>query len=58
MAFVVVSLLIGLTIVEVHLLRVANSLPFVNSIFFFGLMNLNMVLLIMVLLFLVFRNSG
>ncbi len=56
MAFVVVSLLVGLTIVEVHLLRVATSLPFVNSIFFFGLMNLNIVL-IMVLLFLVFRNG-
>ncbi len=56
MAFVVVSLLIGLTVVEVHLLRVAKGLPFVNSIFFFGLMNLNIVL-IMVLLFLVFRNG-
>ncbi len=44
------------TAVEVHLLRLSSKLPFVNSIFFFGLMNLNIVL-IMVLLFLVFRNA-
>ncbi|MEZ4751966.1 MAG: ATP-binding protein [Bdellovibrionota bacterium] len=41
--------------VEIYLLRVSSQLPFVNSIFFFGLMNLNVVL-IMLLLFLVFRN--
>lgn len=41
--------------IEVHLLRLSSKLPFVNSIFFFGLMNLNIVL-IMLLLFLVFRN--
>src|SRR5581483_76063 len=34
-----------------------NRLPFVNSIFFFGLINFNVVLL-MVLVFLVFRNIG
>jgi len=44
------------TAVEVHLLRLSSKLPFVNSIFFFGLMNLNIVL-IMLLLFLVFRNA-
>ncbi len=42
--------------IEVHLLKLSSKLPFVNSIFFFGLMNLN-VLLVMVLLFLVFRNA-
>src|SRR3954471_17857981 len=44
------------TAIEVHLLRLSAKLPFVNSIFFFGLMNLNVVL-IMLLLFLVFRNA-
>src|SRR3954464_12187074 len=44
------------TAVEVHLLRLSAQLPFVNSIFFFGLMNLNVVL-IMVMVFLVFRNA-
>ncbi len=51
--FVVLSLF---TAVEVHLLRLSSQLPFVNSIFFFGLMNINVVL-IMVMLFLVFRNA-
>lgn len=50
------GLLFLLTGVEIHLLRVSNQLPFVNSIFFFGLMNLNIVL-IMLMLFLVFRNA-
>ncbi|NBY20255.1 HAMP domain-containing protein [bacterium] len=44
------------TAIEVHLLKLSSKLPFVNSIFFFGLMNLN-ILLVMVLLFLVFRNA-
>lgn len=48
-------LLVAFTAVEVHLFRLSSKLPFVNSIFFFGLMNLNIVL-VMVLLFLVFRN--
>jgi two-component system nitrogen regulation sensor histidine kinase NtrY len=52
----VVVVLVGLTLVEIQLLRVSSKLPFVNSIFFFGLMNVNLVL-IMVLLFLVFRNA-
>lgn len=56
MAFVVFLLLVVLIATEVHLLRVSAGLPFVNSIFFFGLMNVNIVL-IMVLLFLVFRNG-
>jgi two-component system, NtrC family, nitrogen regulation sensor histidine kinase NtrY len=44
------------TAIEVHLLKTSAQLPFVNSIFFFGLMNLNLIL-IMLLLFLVFRNA-
>jgi two-component system nitrogen regulation sensor histidine kinase NtrY len=48
--------IIVFTAIEVHLLKLSSKLPFVNSIFFFGLMNLN-VLLVMVLLFLVFRNA-
>ncbi len=49
-------LLMVFTSVEIYLLRLSAQLPFVNSIFFFGLMNLNIVL-IMVMLFLVFRNA-
>ncbi len=55
----VVALFLILTLftaVEVHLLRLSAQLPFVNSIFFFGLMNLNIVL-IMLMVFLVFRNA-
>lgn len=48
--------IIVFTATEVHLLKLSSKLPFVNSIFFFGLMNLN-ILLVMVLLFLVFRNA-
>ena len=47
--------LMAFTAVEIHLLKTSAQLPFVNSIFFFGLMNLN-IILIMVLLFLIFRN--
>jgi len=54
---VILAVLLGVfTGIEVHLLRLSATLPFVNSIFFFGLMNLNIVL-IMLLLFLVFRNA-
>ena len=53
---IVLAFLVGFTAIEVHLLRVSAKLPFVNSIFFFGLMNVNIVL-IMLLLFLVFRNA-
>jgi two-component system, NtrC family, nitrogen regulation sensor histidine kinase NtrY len=53
---IVFGFLIGFTAVEIHLLRLSVKLPFVNSIFFFGLMNINIVL-IMLLLFLVFRNA-
>src|SRR5271170_5634215 len=53
---IVFCFLVAFTAVEVHLLRLSSKLPVVNSIFFFGLMNLNLVL-IMLLLFLVFRNA-
>jgi two-component system, NtrC family, nitrogen regulation sensor histidine kinase NtrY len=55
-AAIVFVTIIVFTAIEVHLLKLSSKLPFVNSIFFFGLMNLN-VLLVMVLLFLVFRNA-
>lgn len=50
------SLILIFTVIEVQLFRLSAKLPFVNSIFFFGLMNLNIVL-VMVLLFLLFRNG-
>lgn len=56
LVIVLFSLVVAFTAIEVHLLRVSHQLPFVNSIFFFGLMNINIVL-IMLLLFLVFRNA-
>ncbi|MGE0616483.1 MAG: PAS domain-containing sensor histidine kinase, partial [Bacteriovoracia bacterium] len=46
-----------LTIAEFRLTRVSSTLPFVNSIFFFGLLNINIVLLI-ALFWLIFRNIG
>ncbi len=55
-ALIVLAALGGFTWVEVYLLKLSAKLPFVNSIFFFGLMNVNIVL-IMLLLFLVFRNA-
>ncbi len=47
----------GLTFAEFRLTRVSTTLPFVNSIFFFGLLNLNIITLI-ILIWLVFRNMG
>lgn len=46
-----------LTIAEFRLTKVSSTLPFVNSIFFFGLLNFNIVILI-ALVWLVFRNIG
>ncbi len=46
-----------LTFLEIRLSRVSDSLPFVNSIFFFGLLNINVILLI-ALFWLIFRNVG
>jgi two-component system nitrogen regulation sensor histidine kinase NtrY len=55
---VLLSLLfISLTILEFRLTRISSTLPFVNSIFFFGLLNVNIVLL-MAMVWLVFRNIG
>jgi len=54
----VVAVLFALTTYfEIRLSYLSNRLPFVNSIFFFGLINFNIVLL-MVLVFLLFRNIG
>ncbi len=50
-------LFVLLTAVEFRLTRVSNTLPFVNSIFFFGLLNINLIIL-MALVWLVFRNIG
>ncbi len=46
-----------LTYLEIRLSHVSQSLPFVNSIFFFGLINVNVILLI-ALFWLIFRNIG
>ncbi len=56
LVFLLTVTLVAFTLIEVHLLKVSSRLPFLNSIFFFGLMNLNLIL-IMLLLFLVFRNG-
>ncbi|MGZ6332100.1 MAG: sensor histidine kinase [Bdellovibrionota bacterium] len=50
-------LFVVLTVAEFHLTKVSSTLPFVNSIFFFGLLNVNIVILI-ALVWLVFRNIG
>src|SRR5689334_12463856 len=44
-----------LTYAEIHLSHLSHKLPFVNSIFFFGLVNFNVALLLF-LAFLIFRN--
>ncbi|MDR3608491.1 MAG: ATP-binding protein [Oligoflexia bacterium] len=55
---VLLSLLfVILTVAEFRLTRASSTLPFVNSIFFFGLLNINIVLL-MAMVWLVFRNIG
>ncbi len=50
-------LFISLTFAEFQLTKISNTLPFVNSIFFFGLLNVNIIILIG-LVWLVFRNIG
>jgi two-component system, NtrC family, nitrogen regulation sensor histidine kinase NtrY len=50
-------LFVLLTVAEFHLTKVSSSLPFVTSIFFFGLLNFNIIILV-ALVFLVFRNIG
>ena len=46
-----------LTLVEFRLGKISATLPFVNSIFFFGLINFNIVILV-ALLWLIFKNVG
>ncbi len=50
-------LFLVLMVIEFRISKVSSTLPFVNSIFFFGLVNLNIIILI-TLLWLVFRNIG
>lgn len=53
--FFVAFLFLFLTWFEIRLFGISQELPFVHSIFFFGLINFNIVLLLL-LLFLIFRN--
>ncbi len=53
----VVVLFVLSTYFEFRLSSISKNLPFVTSIFFFGLINFN-VMLLMILVFLVFRNIG
>jgi two-component system nitrogen regulation sensor histidine kinase NtrY len=57
MILVLSALFVALTIGEFRLSQLSSTLPFVNSIFFFGLLNINIVLLI-ALVWLVLRNIG
>ncbi len=57
-AIVFLSLLfLVLMLAEFRLTQVSSALPFVTSIFFFGLLNVNLIILI-ALVWLVFRNIG
>jgi two-component system nitrogen regulation sensor histidine kinase NtrY len=53
--FLISILFVFLTWFEMRLFGISQELPFVHSIFFFGLINFNIVLLLL-LLFLIFRN--
>ncbi|PWU13840.1 MAG: PAS domain-containing sensor histidine kinase [Bdellovibrio sp.] len=53
--FFLATLFFSLTWFEVRLFQISHQLPFVHSIFFFGLVNFNIILLLL-LLFLIFRN--
>jgi two-component system nitrogen regulation sensor histidine kinase NtrY len=59
--YIAISLLavlfVVLTIAEFRLTKLSSTLPFVTSIFFFGLLNFNIVILI-ALVWLVLRNVG
>ncbi len=55
--FSLLFLFLTLMVLEFRISRVSSTLPFVNSIFFFGLVNLNIIILI-ILLWLVLRNVG
>ena len=54
---VISSIMVILSILEYQLTRSSHRLPFANSVFFFGILNINVVLLIG-LLWLIFRNIG
>ena len=57
-AIILLMVMFGvLTLAEFRLSKVSSTLPFVNSIFFFGLLNVNIIILI-ALVWLVFRNIG
>jgi two-component system nitrogen regulation sensor histidine kinase NtrY len=56
-AAILMSLFVGLTAVEFRLAQSASSVPFANSIVFFGLLNVNLILLIATV-WLVSRNVG
>ncbi|MGK5084818.1 ATP-binding protein [Bdellovibrionota bacterium FG-1] len=51
------ALFVALTIAEFKLTKVSSTLPFLTSIFFFGLLNFNIIILI-ALVWLVLRNLG
>lgn len=53
--FFLAFLFVSLTWFEIRLFATSQQLPFVHSIFFFGLVNFNIILLLL-LLFLIFRN--
>lgn len=53
--FLLASLFFGLTWFEIRLFQISHQLPFVHSIFFFGLVNFNIIILLF-LMFLIFRN--
>jgi two-component system nitrogen regulation sensor histidine kinase NtrY len=53
--FLISLIFVFLTWFEMRLFGISQELPFVHSIFFFGLINFNIVLLLL-LLFLIFRN--
>jgi two-component system nitrogen regulation sensor histidine kinase NtrY len=53
--FLISFLVVFLTWFEIRLFSISQQLPFVHSIFFFGLVNVNIILLIL-LCFLIFRN--
>lgn len=53
--FVIAALFFGLTWFEIRLFQISHQLPFEHSIFFFGLVNFNIILLLL-LIFMIFRN--
>jgi two-component system nitrogen regulation sensor histidine kinase NtrY len=54
---VLVVIFLALCFVELRLTQLSKILPFVNSVFFFGLVNLNL-LILSALCWLIFRNMG